>query len=90
MCFVRRGQRTTTVTRGMPMKLSRRSRSRSAGPAVGLILGLFLMAVGTGFWIYAKSVQPGNRLDDLLAMTAIAIGALLVAYAGRELWHRDG
>ncbi|WP_090812629.1 hypothetical protein [Paraburkholderia tuberum] len=71
------------------MKMSHRLRSRSAGPVWGLILGLFLMLIGIGLWIYAKSMQPGSRLDESLAMAAMLIGAFLAAYAGREIRKRD-
>ncbi|OAJ56031.1 hypothetical protein A6V36_33935 [Paraburkholderia ginsengiterrae] len=70
------------------MKMSHRLRSDSAGPVWGVILGLFLMAVGIGLWIYAKSMHPGSRLDESLAMATIVIGAVLTVYAGREISHR--
>ncbi|OAJ56772.1 hypothetical protein A6V36_33310 [Paraburkholderia ginsengiterrae] len=72
------------------MKKTHRLRSDSAGPVWGLILGLFLTFVGIGLWIYAKSINPGSRLDESLAMATIVIGAFLTVYAGRELRHRNG
>ncbi|WP_227746994.1 hypothetical protein [Paraburkholderia franconis] len=55
--------------------MSHRLRSHSAGPVWGLIQGLFLTAVGISFWIYVKSLLPGRRLDESLAMAAMLIGA---------------
>lgn len=70
------------------MKMSHRLRSHPAGPVWGLILGLFLMLVGIGLWIYAESSQPVSRLDESLAMAAMLVGAFLAVYAGREISHR--
>jgi hypothetical protein len=88
LAFMKRRQRATSVSRGTTMKMSHRLRSHSAGPVWGLILGLFLMLVGIGFWIYAKSSQPGSRLDESLAMAAMLIGAFLAVYAGREIRNK--
>ena len=70
------------------MKMSHRLWSDSAGPVWGLILGVFLIAVGIGIWIYAKSSQPDDSRDESLAMTAMLAGAFLAFYAGREIRHR--
>jgi hypothetical protein len=86
--FMKRMEETISVSRGTTMKMSHQLRSDAAGPVWGLIMGMFLMLVGIGLWIYGKSPQPGSRLDESLAMTAMLIGAFLAVYAGREITHR--
>jgi len=71
------------------MKLSHRLQSDSAGPVWGLILGMFLTVAGIGIWIYVKSSEPGNSLDESLAMAALLVGTFLAVYGGREIRHRD-
>lgn len=90
VCFIKQRQQQLVCHGGTTMKMSHRLRSHSAGPVWGLILGLFLMFVGIGLWIYAKSMHPGSRLDESLAMATIVIGVFLTVYAGRELRHRNG
>ena len=68
--------------------MSHRLQSRSAGPVWGLIMGMFLVAVAIGIWIYVKSLQPGDSLDESLAMAAMLLGVFLAVYAGREIRHR--
>ena len=70
------------------MKMSHRLQSDSAGPVWGLILGMLLMVAGIGIWIYAKSSEPGDSLDESLAMAAMLVGAFLAVYTGREIRHR--
>ncbi|MCP3727521.1 hypothetical protein M3I53_31125 [Paraburkholderia sp. CNPSo 3272] len=69
------------------MKMSHRLQSDSAGPVWGLILGMFLMVAGIGIWIYAESSEPGDSLDESLAMAAMLVGTFLAVYAGREIRH---
>ena len=70
------------------MKMSHRLQSDSAGPVWGLILGMFLMLVGIGIWIYVKSSEPSDSLDESLAMAAVLVGTFLAVYAGREIRQR--
>ena len=51
-------------------------------------MGMFLMVAGIGIWIYAKSSEPGDYLDDSFAMAAMLVGTFLAVYAGREIRHR--
>jgi len=68
--------------------MSHRLQSDSAGPVWGLILGTFLIVAGIGIWIYVKSSEPGDSLDESLAMGAMLVGTFLAVYAGREIRHR--
>ncbi|MBB2926983.1 hypothetical protein [Paraburkholderia silvatlantica] len=70
------------------MKMSHRLQSDSTGPVWGLILGMFLTVAGIGIWIYAKSSEHANSLDESLAMAAMLVGTFLAVYAGREIRHR--
>ena len=70
------------------MKMSHRLQSDSPGPVWGLIFGMFLMVAGIGIWIYVKSSEPGDSLDDSFAMAAMLVGTFLAVYAGREIRHR--
>jgi hypothetical protein len=70
------------------MKMSHRLKSDSAGPVWGLITGMFLMVAGIGIWIYVKSLEAGDSLDESLAMASILVGAFLAVYAGREIRYR--
>ena len=72
---------------GTTMKMSHRLQSQSAGPVWGLIMGLFLAAIGIVMWIHVKSSQPGDSVDESLAMAAMLVGAFLAVYAGREIIH---
>ena len=85
--FMKCAQWTASVSRGSAMKMSHRLQSDSAGPVWGLILGMFLMVAGVGIWIYVKASEPGDSLDESLAMAAMLVGAFLAAYAGREIRH---
>ena len=70
------------------MKMSHRlASSDNAGPVWGLILGMFMTAIGIGLWFYATSSAPTGRQDESLAVAAMVIGLFLAVYAGRELWH---
>ncbi len=70
---------------GTTMKMSHRLQSHSAGPVWGLIMGLFLAGTGIVIWIYVKSSQSGDSIDESLAMAAMLVGAFLAVYAGREI-----
>jgi uncharacterized membrane protein YfcA len=70
------------------MKMSHRLQSDPAGPVWGLIAGMFLMVAGIGIWIYVKSLEAGDSLDESLGMAAMLVGAFLAVYAGREIRHR--
>jgi len=50
-------------------------------------MGLFLAAIGIVIWIHVKSPQPGDSIDESLAMAAMLVGAFLAVYAGREIIH---
>ncbi len=67
--------------------MSHRLQSDLAGPVWGLILGMLLMMAGIGIWIYVKSSEPGDSLDESLAMGAMLVGAFLAVYAGRQIRH---
>jgi len=71
------------------MKMSQRLQTDSAGPVWGLILGMFLVVAGIGIWIYVKASEPGDSLDESLAMAAMVVGTFLAVYAGREIRHRN-
>lgn len=75
----------TRVLWSTTMKMSHRLQSHSAGPVWGLVMGMFLVAIGIVIWIYAKSSQPGDSLDESLAMAAMLVGVFLAVYAGREI-----
>ena len=51
-------------------------------------MGMFLVVAGIGIWIYVKSSEPGDSLDESLGMAAMLVGAFLAVYAGREIRHR--
>ncbi|KPD16472.1 hypothetical protein ADM96_25845 [Burkholderia sp. ST111] len=71
------------------MKMSHRlASSDNAGPVWGLILGMFMTAIGIGLWFYAISSVPTGRQDESLAVAAMVIGVFLAVYAGRELRHK--
>jgi len=70
------------------MKTSHWLQSRDAGPAWGLALGVFLIAVGVALRIWAKASQPTSQLDEALAFAAALAGLFLAAYTGREI-HRQ-
>jgi hypothetical protein len=71
------------------MKMSHRlASSDNAGPVWGLILGMFMTAIGIGLWFYATSSAPTGRQDESLAVAAMVIGLFLAVYAGRELRHK--
>ncbi|HKS73356.1 MAG TPA: hypothetical protein VJQ82_09175 [Terriglobales bacterium] len=67
--------------------MSHRLWSDPAGPVWGLIMGMFLMAIGIGIWVFVKSSQPGDFFDESLAIAAMLVGASLAVYAGREIRH---
>jgi hypothetical protein len=69
------------------MKMSHRLQSDSAGPVWGLIWGIFLTVAGIGIWIYVKSSEPGNSLDESLATASMLVGTFLAVYAGQEIRH---
>ncbi|WP_321939397.1 hypothetical protein [Paraburkholderia sp. J8-2] len=69
------------------MKMSHRLRSDPAGPVWGLTMGMLLMAIGIGIWVFVKASQPGDFFDESLAMAAMVVGAFLAVYAGREIRH---
>ena len=50
-------------------------------------MGMFLMAIGIGIWVFVKSSQPGDFFDESLAIAAMLVGASLAVYAGREIRH---
>lgn len=71
------------------MKMSHRfGSSDTAGPAWGLVFGMFMTAIGIGLWFYATSSAPSGRQDESLAVVAVMVGLFSAVYAGRELCHK--
>jgi uncharacterized membrane protein len=67
------------------MKSLRKLRSRTAGPAWGLVFGVFMIAIGVGQGFYAAANHDPNPFDGSIAVAATLIGVFTAVYAAREI-----
>ncbi|MBN3802523.1 hypothetical protein GXB81_05565 [Paraburkholderia sp. Ac-20336] len=70
------------------MKKPHKLQLQPAGPAWGLVFGVFMTAVGIGLWFYAKAIYHPTHFDESLAVATILIGVFSAVYSGREISHR--
>jgi len=69
------------------MKKLHKLQPQTAGPAWGLVFGVFMTAVGIGLWCYAETAYSAGRTDESVAVASMLIGVFSAVYAGREI-HR--
>lgn len=67
------------------MKRLRKLRSSTAGPAWGLIFGVFMIAIGIGQGFYTAATRDLNPFDGPIAVGATLVGVFTAVYAVREM-----